>query len=327
MTPTNFSGGLSVDGVPVLGGGGSIPFMFGNYYFVDATNGSDGNDGRSLITPLKTIAQAMSLCTAGNNDVIVLQGNSHSLTAMLTVKARTHIVGTGGMGRMVGQSSKITMPVTTSTADVTGIDMSGARSSLNNIKIESINTLTQAISALKVTCEGGLLNNVMAVFTVRLNQTTCCDAILASDSTTYNNCTFGDMTYHRTVARPTVVLGVDASTPAKSNAFNNCNFITATTNAGAALIQAAGATNCVDNFNIFRGCVFSAYVNAGSGAVAIDAAIKMNSSTTGDLVFDANTICTGCTAFSVATSSANNGVYICAPVPTAATSGIAVVAA
>ena len=43
------------------------------------------------------------------------------------------------------------------------------------------------------------------------------------------------------------------------------------------------------------------------------------------MVFDANTICVGCTNF--AQSTDNAGVMICAPVPTAATSGIAVTAA
>jgi len=326
--PTNFSGGLTVDGVSVLGGGGAIPFQFGNYYFVDATNGSDGNDGRSLLSPLKTAAQAISLVTANNNDVVVLSGYaSHSLTAMLTVPARTHLVGTGNIGARAAQATKLSMGVTTAITDVTAVNQSGARSSISNIKIINNNTLTQSISALKVTAEGAVLNNVNVIMPVRLDQTTVYDIIYAADSGTCTNCVFGDDVYQFSVARNVMCFGIDASTPVKDCSFINCTWKINTTTAASALIKAGGATDCVGFTNTFRNTILSAYVNANTGAVAIDAAVKMNSSTTGTLIFDANTISAGCTKISVATNSANNGVKVCAPVPTAATSGISVTAA
>ena len=324
--PTNFSGGLTVDGVPVLGGGG-LGLQFGNYYFVDATNGGDGNDGKSLLTPLKTAAQAMSLATANKNDVIVLSGYAtHALTAMFTIKDRVHIVGTGNFGAMSAQSAKLSMGVTTNVLDVTAVNMSGARSTISNVKIINNNTLANSISALKVTCEGGVLNNVAVTMPVQLDQTGVNDIIFAGDNCTCNNCVFGDDTYQFSVARNTMKLGITAAQPAKDNYFNNCTWKLSTTTAASALIS-AGTADCVNFLNTFRGSVLFAYVNAGAGAVAIDAAVKMSASTTGTLVFDENTISAGCTKISVAGGSVNTGVKVCAPVPTAATSGISVTAA
>lgn len=56
MSITNFPAGVSSFGVPVTQGS-----VFGKTYFVDATNGSDGNDGLSPTEAIKTITRVMVL--------------------------------------------------------------------------------------------------------------------------------------------------------------------------------------------------------------------------------------------------------------------------
>ena len=73
MTMTNFPGGITSFGVPVLGGVGGIPFT-GNYFFVDPVAGADGNDGTPEL-PLKTLYAAHRKMTAGNNDVAIIVGD------------------------------------------------------------------------------------------------------------------------------------------------------------------------------------------------------------------------------------------------------------
>lgn len=97
MALTNFPNGITSFGVPVIGGVGGIPFT-GNYYFVDPANGADGNPGSTEL-PLATLAGALAVCTAGNNDVVILIGdgsttNTARLSSTLTWnKNATHLIG------------------------------------------------------------------------------------------------------------------------------------------------------------------------------------------------------------------------------------------
>ena len=109
MSTTNFPYGVSSFGVQMPSGG--IPVTMGKYIFVDATNGVDGNDGLSMSTAVKTIAQAYSLVTTNNDDVIVLSTNAvHTLTSMLTIaKSRVHFCSYDVYGRKYGLAAKIYM--------------------------------------------------------------------------------------------------------------------------------------------------------------------------------------------------------------------------
>lgn len=78
-------------GMPLFGMAGTPPFT-GNYFWVDETNGSDGNTGGPQ-DPLKTLAQAHSLCTAGNNDVVFLTGTNHLTATLAWSKNNTHLIG------------------------------------------------------------------------------------------------------------------------------------------------------------------------------------------------------------------------------------------
>ena len=68
MAQTNFPGGISSQGVPIIGG----PSFYGRYWFVDAKVGSDGNRGNSRDRPFATMSKAFS--QLDSNDVIIFRG-------------------------------------------------------------------------------------------------------------------------------------------------------------------------------------------------------------------------------------------------------------
>ena len=80
MTTHQYSiGGQNISGqfgMPLYGVAGTPPFT-GNFFWVDETNGSDGNTGGPQ-DPLATLKQAHSMCLAGNNDVVFLTGSNHT---------------------------------------------------------------------------------------------------------------------------------------------------------------------------------------------------------------------------------------------------------
>lgn len=81
-TLTAFPNGISSFGVPVIGGGATVPVTTGLYIFVDSGTGSDGNSGLSPSQPMATIDAAIGKCRANKNDVIiVMPGHTEAVTS------------------------------------------------------------------------------------------------------------------------------------------------------------------------------------------------------------------------------------------------------
>lgn len=83
MAYTNFIGdGVSVNGAPLIPGGGTIP-LGASYFFVcnrTGANGANGNEG-TFDAPFSTIDYAIGQCTANAGDVIVvMQGHAETIT-------------------------------------------------------------------------------------------------------------------------------------------------------------------------------------------------------------------------------------------------------
>lgn len=93
-TPGYNTGGQNISGqfgMPLFGVAGLLPFT-GNYYWVDQTNGSDGNTGGPG-DPLKTITAAYAKCIAGNSDVVLLTGSVNISATLNWAKDKTHLIG------------------------------------------------------------------------------------------------------------------------------------------------------------------------------------------------------------------------------------------
>jgi hypothetical protein len=79
-------------GMPLYGVPSGLPPFTGNYFWVDGTNGSDGNTGGPQ-DPFKTLTQAQNACLAGNNDVVFMNGTFSPTATFVWSKNNTHLVG------------------------------------------------------------------------------------------------------------------------------------------------------------------------------------------------------------------------------------------
>lgn len=115
--------GLINNGSTQLGAG--TLFSTGNVFYVDSTNGSDGNVGTDPNLPLATIGQAQTSATASNGDMVIIKpGYAETRTAVLTLsKAGVSYVGLGA-GSL--------KPTITVNAAVDGISITAANVMINN---------------------------------------------------------------------------------------------------------------------------------------------------------------------------------------------------
>ena len=89
------TGGQNISGqfgLPLMGVMGSLPPFTGNFFWVDGTNGSDGNTGGPQ-DPFKTLTQAQNACLAGNNDVVFFSGTFSPSATFVWSKNNTHLIG------------------------------------------------------------------------------------------------------------------------------------------------------------------------------------------------------------------------------------------
>ena len=78
-------------GEPLYGVSGVLPFG-GNYFWVNATTGSDGNTGGPQ-DPFATLTQALTMTQNNNNDVIFLTGTYHTTSTINWSNNFTHLIG------------------------------------------------------------------------------------------------------------------------------------------------------------------------------------------------------------------------------------------
>ena len=284
-------------------------------------------DPDGLVRLYTTVEAAYAAATTNAHDVIALSANSaHTVTAMMTVaKNRVHFIGMDGGGRQTGHGARITMGVTTAAADIAAIKVTGVRCSFRNIKIQSSNTKDESLYALVDAGEYTCYENCSFLKLTDLGEATAADVVLGGDSTTWRNCEFGAATLKATAARPVCIIdkSLAGSNGMMDNNFFDCNFISWTNQAGRRFIKLV-ANQDGQRYAMFRGCSFINWDIIATGTTMTNAIYSKSGQAQLYMVFDANTICVGCTNFA---NSDNTGVMICAPVPTAATSGIAVEAA
>ena len=322
MSITNFPHGVSSYGVPVIGSG-SIPATKGTVFFVDYGSGSDGNDGLTISTPFKTLAYAYSKTTTNMDDVIVLMGSSaHTLTAMLSItKNRVHFIGLDGTpGRHFGQNARVVIGVTTDTANVSMIQNTGVRNSFHNIKFDSGDSLTQAVTCFGEGGEFTLFTNCHFYKSTHLSTTTATELLLNGDSCQFYNCTFGSLVNEvaDNSIRPNVRLAREVITGkvCRDCYFENCLFLTKAGGTEAAHVYAAGATD-VERILMFKDCTFiGAQLGATLPADAVDAAAAQ----TEGIIFLKNCSSVNCSAMVEASSN----IFVDGAVPTFATTGKAV---
>lgn len=320
MTYTNFPNGVTSMGVPLLGSMGGIPFT-GNWYFVDAVSGSDGNTGGAE-DPLQTITAAYAACTEGQNDVVVLVSRpttaaattgTFRLSAQLDwAKSATHLIGMTAP-TMIGQRARISTATgaTTNIADLIKISCQG--SMFANFSIfQGVGQASTDEQLCQITGQRNYFWNVgfqgmgsangagrAGSYVLYLN---------GGSENTFESCQIGVDTQSRSAANANVKL----RSAATRNMFKSCIFPVYAT-ATSPLIVDAAASASIDRFAWFKDCLIT---NFGSSALA--AVVGFHASQGGFILMDGCSAA-GCTDW---TASDTATVKIAGPVPNGDTSGM-----
>lgn len=286
-------GGPTWNGIP-LWGGGSIPTMFGTHWFVDFVNGLDGNSGKSMRRPVKTLSRAYALATGGRNDVAVVNGNSTVSAyecveedAMITwAKNKIHTVGLGGFGA-TDMSPRIIFSTAGKLVDAAAVlKVTGWANTFTNLRINNWSTHGNAVTALWDAGEANTYSNCQFNMFENLGETTSSDVEARGDSTTWRGCKFGFDTLEVTAARQNLFIkGTGASARMKNNVFEDCLFIMDSSVATAAHIRVYDG-NSLAFMNIWKNCIMAAPIITSLGtAVLTNAVISHASANEGSLMF------------------------------------------
>jgi len=325
MPLTNYPNGISSFGVPVMGGGG-IPATPGNVLFVDYGNGSDGVTVKSNSArhAFKTIDAAYDAARTNKDDVIALIGNSsHALTEMLTVaKNRVHFVGVDATNRRYGQNAKISLGVTTAATDIGTILNTGVRNSFTNIKFTNANTVAEGIYCFVEGGEYTVIDSCEIYKETDLDVTGAAELVMNGDSAQVRNCWIGStanaIAGAITRANVLVTQGLAGSGKvARDVTFENCLFVKKAGHVNNRYVYGANATD-VERMLLIRNSVF--FAQKLSTAVPAQCVAFGAEQTAGWCLID------NCSSIGNTKLSTTTGVYITGPVPTYATSGIAVAA-
>jgi hypothetical protein len=122
MGYTNFPNGVTSFGIPLIGG---LPFPStqGDIWHVKPSSGGDGNSGKTPDKALKTLAKALELATADQNDIVLLYSEDVSASGTTDYQSATldwnkdlvHLIGVSA-GSMEGQRSRISFASSYDTA-------------------------------------------------------------------------------------------------------------------------------------------------------------------------------------------------------------------
>lgn len=333
--PTNFLPPFTVGGIPTQGIGGA-PLFTGNWYFVDAVDGSDGNTGAAN-QPLATVYRALSKCTAGNNDVVVIVGNggttgtqrlslANAQATDSTVTAGT-LVWNKNATHLIGMTAP-TIAARARFAPPSGTYTQATFGSGNFVTVSAQGCYFANFSLFNGFSTGGV-NQICWTDSGGRNYYSnvdfggCGDAASAADTGSmslllsgstgenhFDGCSFGLDTVSRGVANATV----QATGGSPRNVFNGCSFKMLASAATPMHINIPAAG--IDRFMLLNDCQLLNAVD--STGTALNAAIIANAAAGGSVVMNGG-ISLGATA--VATTGP---VYVNGAVPTATTSSIAI---
>ena len=248
MGYTNFPNGLTSFGVPVLTG---MPQPFtGNYWFVAPHSGLDGNSGKNPQAPLKTLARALALATANNNDVVFLIAESN--TAANTTDYQS-----------------VTLDWNKDLTHLIGISAPSKWS--NRARIAQLSTATGVSPLFKLSANGCYIANV-GIFQGVADATSLIAMQVTGEHNVIDTCAIqgiGNATQVTAGAMDLQLYG------AAENLFTNCLIGTDTISRDqncTGINAVVNATPTASTRNYFRDCQMDAYLsNAGYAAVTIGA--------------------------------------------------------
>lgn len=264
--PTALSG-LTVAGVPTMGM--SSLLFTGNWYFCDYANGSDGATG-AADDPLKTITRAYALCTAGNNDVVVIIGDG-STTATQRLEASfdwaknaTHLIG---MTAPVWEAQRARIStLTTATVNINPLMTVSASGCMfaNFSFFQGVGQSATDEQLISITGDRNYFGNIqfggMGAAAGAARAGSYIIALTDGDENTFEHCTIGLETIQRSAANASVLV----RSGSQRNTFNDCMFVMAAS-ATSPLYVDANATGALNGSSLrFRRCSFYNLLNISS---------------------------------------------------------------
>lgn len=322
MGLTNYPHGITSFGIPVFGG---LPPTFGNVWFVDYGSGSDGNDGKSPETPLKTLSRAHALCTTNNNDYILIDGYSEIVeTAMVEfTKSRVHVFGCNGIppGLGHGAGARITLGTTGVAGDIATLINTGTRNTFTGIKFSNTSATATCLYSVAEGGEYTRYNNCEFYKSSLLTTDLTAEVLCNGDSSQWYGCTFGDLVNERGAVgkeRPNVLLTRELITGkvARDCAFVDCLFQHKAAHVDVCFFYGPNATDVERRLLLIRPVFWNCVLATADPADAVNFAAAQ---TNGDvLIIDPAAVNV------TALGGANLNIYVQGAVPTAATTGISV---
>ncbi len=141
MALSNFPGGITSFGVPVLPATTTGKVFFVNNSTTlapDGISGSNGNSGENPQEPFSTLAYAYTKCTAGRGDIVVVgPGHAETITTALAPVAGTMTVGMG-WGAL--------RPTFTSSGAIDLINVAAANVCIKNVRLTGAASATSLIN-------------------------------------------------------------------------------------------------------------------------------------------------------------------------------------
>lgn len=324
MPYTNFPDGVTSFGIPLIGSGPIPPFT-GKYFWVNETTGSDGNTGGAQ-DPFATLTQALSKCTANQNDVVFFTGTIHLTSTLTWSKNQVHLIGLDAP-LMRGKRARISVSGSTAFTPMVNVTASGCWfmnfGTFYGFNSSSNNAICWAEAGARNCYDNveflGFGDNTASTGTA--NRTAARAIVVGSaggnGENTFRGCLFGVDTTTRNATNYTLEFLSGSATP--RNYFYDCVFeglFGASGTSGAHIYAAASGS--IDRYATFERCLF--YSDVKSTGSTLTQCINIAASVGGFLLMkDCSMV--GITDWE---TSATNQVFLDGAAPTSNTSGIAV---
>lgn len=281
-------------GVPLVGGVNGIP-LTGNWFFVNETTGSDGNTG-SAQSPLKTLAQAQTLATANQNDVVCFMGTIHQTSTLTWAKNQVHLIGMDSPLER-GKRARISVSGATAFTPMVSVTASGCwftnfgtfygfNSASNNAVCWSDTGGRNCYDTVEFL---GFGDATASTGTANITTARAFSLNTSTGETTWRNCLFGDDTTVRNATNYTIeLLGA-----APRLYFFNCDFEADLGSSGTAASHVLIGASGIDRYVKFVGCRFGTF-NGGSTMAQV---LNVSVSAGGNLLLDQSTFYGASTAW------------------------------
>lgn len=288
------TGGQNISGqfgMPLFGIQGTLPPLTGNYFWVDGTNGSDGNTGGPQ-DPFKTLTQAQNSCLAGNNDVVFFTGTFSPTATFVWSKNNTHLIGLDIDGPFPSPTISVASATATTGAFSPLVSVTASGCIFQNISV--ISGIAQAATQVAWAESGGSNSYINVNINQVANATAGLQAgnralTLASAGCYFQNCVIGSDAIVRatgTNSSVTVLAGTGFTV------FRGCFFPMWSSVAANTFIIAA--TTTMSSNIILDQCILTNNV-AGAGYVANTQAFSISATAGGILLLTPSTIVAGAT--------------------------------